>query len=310
MESTKVYSFIRYLEAKKTVDDRSLNHQVIETLSSNLPASRQDSPLHVLEIGSGIGTMLERLLERELLIYATYTAIDFQATNTAYMKQRLPKWAAQREFMLPTIADHGLTLIKPGKHIQVELETIDLLDFIVREKANRKWDLIIAHAFLDLVNVPTLLPAMIELLDTKGMLYLTLNFDAATILEPPIQPEFDTQVEALYHQSMDRRMINGLSSGDSRTGRRLFHQLSLANANILEAGGSDWVVYAQDGRYRADEAYFLHYIIYTIHQELKGHPDLDPERFEAWIATRHTQIERGELVFITHQLDILSRRDM
>jgi hypothetical protein len=30
---------------------------------------------------------------------------------------------------------------------------------------------------------------------------------------------------------------------------------------------------------------------------------LDPVRFEAWIAERHAQIERGELVYIAHQLD-------
>ena len=29
--------------------------------------------------------------------------------------------------------------------------------------------------------------------------------------------------------------------------------------------------------------------------------------FEAWIAERHAQIERGELVYITHQMDFLGQ---
>lgn len=77
----------------------------------------------------------------------------------------------------------------------------------------------------------------------------------------------------------------------------------------MSAGSSDWVVFAdKDGCYPADEAYFLHFIIHTIHQALQGHPQLDDHLFEAWIAQRHAQIEAGTLVYIAHQLDILGRR--
>src|SRR5712691_8440602 len=34
-----------------------------------------------------------------------------------------------------------------------------------------------------------------------------------------------------------------------------------------------------------------------------AHPDLDAERFTAWIAQRHAQVEQGTLVYIAHQLD-------
>jgi hypothetical protein len=40
---------------------------------------------------------------------------------------------------------------------------------------------------------------------------------------------------------------------------------------------------------------------------LQGHRELDPARFAAWIAERHAQIDRGELVYIAHQLDVLAR---
>jgi hypothetical protein len=102
---------------------------------------------------------------------------------------------------------------------------------------------------------------------------------------------------------MDERMTAGKPSGDSRTGRRLFAQLRGAGAQLHAAGSSDWVVFAGENGYPADEAFFLHFIIDTIGGALQGQPELDPARFNRWIAARHAQIEQGELVYITHQLD-------
>jgi len=67
------------------------------------------------------------------------------------------------------------------------------------------------------------------------------------------------------------------------------------------------VVCAGANGYPADEAYFLHFIIHTMHTALSGHPDLDAGRFAAWIAQRHAQVEQGTLVYIAHQLDLLGR---
>ena len=57
------YSFPRYLEAKKSVDDRSLNRSVWEALASSLPENSSEQPTKVYEIGAGIGTMLARMME-------------------------------------------------------------------------------------------------------------------------------------------------------------------------------------------------------------------------------------------------------
>jgi hypothetical protein len=75
----------------------------------------------------------------------------------------------------------------------------------------------------------------------------------------------------------------------------------------MAAGASDWVVFPGAGGYAADEAYFLHFILETIRNALQGHPALDPNRFAAWIATRHAQVERKELVFVAHQLDFTGK---
>ena len=129
----------------------------------------------------------------------------------------------------------------------------------------------------------------------------------------PAYPPLDALVVQLYHQTMDQRVTAGRPAGDSHTGRHLYHQLRAAGVEVLAAGSSDWVVLPRPGAngqmgYPADEAYFIHFIIHTISTALAGHPALHPARFAAWIAERHAQVERGELVYIAHQLDYLGRK--
>jgi hypothetical protein len=54
------FNFANYLSAKKSVDDRALNRGVLQSLVQHLEPIQAQDPLHVLEIGAGIGTMLER----------------------------------------------------------------------------------------------------------------------------------------------------------------------------------------------------------------------------------------------------------
>ena len=55
------YSFARYLTAKKSVDDRALNRHVWQSLVAALPRATPEQPLQILEVGAGLGTMVERL---------------------------------------------------------------------------------------------------------------------------------------------------------------------------------------------------------------------------------------------------------
>ncbi len=302
------YSFTRYLAAKKTVDDRALNRHVWQSLLDALPAPAPGRILRVLEIGAGIGTMVERAWEWGLLAgEVAYTAIDADAGNIVEANRRLPAWAASRG-IAATSADEGVvTLAAPGQRTVVTLETIDLYDFIARERGQQTWDLLIAHAFLDLVDIPATLPPLFSLLEPGGMFTFTLNFDGVTALEPVLDPSLDAQIEALYHRTMDERVVGGRRSGDSRSGRHLIHHLRAAGASILDAGSSDWVVFPGPEGYPADEAYFLHFIIHTIQGALNAHPELDAGRFAAWAEQRHAQIEREELVYIAHQIDVVGR---
>jgi len=297
---------VRYLTAKKSVDDRALNHHVTERLAACLKDGRKPGPRKILEVGAGVGTMLERLLAWGFLRRASYDAIDTAPGLVEEARRRIPAYA--RHLGLEVDCAERIRIRGSGVDVDVCFEAIDVYD-VVRDVARRApIDLVMANAFLDLVDAPRLLPGLLGLLRPGGHFWFTLNFDGLTVLEPALEPGFDEDVIALYHDSMDRRVVDGLPSGSCRTGRCLFRWLKEAGGTILDAGSSDWVVFPAAGSYPGDEAYFLHYLIETMARALKGHPSIDPDRFSLWIAGRHSQVERGELVLIAHQLDLLGQR--
>jgi SAM-dependent methyltransferase len=297
------YSFQRYLSAKKSVDDRALNRQVQEVLVSRL--SLDQKPLQVLEIGAGIGTMLERLSTWGLKGRLEYIGIDAEPENINTAWQRLPIWANTHGYQVHQAETGTIELVRAEQQVLVRFETVNLFEFARQAIGLRQWDLQIAHAFLDLMDIPATLPYLFNLIRPQGLFYYTINFDGVTTFEPVIDPKFDALVELEYHRTMDERITDGRQSGDSRAGRHLFSHLKAAGASLLAAGASDWVVYPQATGYPEDEAYFLHFIVHTLHQALSGAPKLDSARFEDWISERHAQIERGELVYIAHQLDFV-----
>ncbi len=283
--------FMRYLAAKRTVDDRALNQVVWHHLADAVKDMQrnQQRPLRVLELGAGIGTMVERMLAWRLFdadaAGVHYTLLDADPTLLQTARSRLsgyPAWLAL-DFVPANVLDYAADAAQAA--------------------SPAGFDLLIANAFLDLLDLPTALPQIRTLLVDGGIFYFTINFDGATLLEPTLDPALDAAIELAYHQTMDTRITDGHPSGDSRTGRHLFTQLPASGFDVHSAGSSDWVVFPIDGAYPADEAYFLQFIVDTMHKALRTNPALAADRFAAWIAARHAQIKRAELVYIAHQLD-------
>ncbi len=155
------YSFIRYLSAKSTVDDRALNRYVWQTLAENLPGVSPGQPLRILEIGCGIGTMLTRMLDWGLVSGAEITAIDALPDNIAAASHYLIKWGKTHNYRVQSTTS-GLELIGQEHKIKIKLEAVDLFDFIRRRSGQQTWDLLVAHAFLDLLDIPTALPQIFQ----------------------------------------------------------------------------------------------------------------------------------------------------
>jgi SAM-dependent methyltransferase len=289
MNEPENYSFIRYLEAKASVDDRALNRLVWDALEDQLKDYQAAGKLQILEVGGGIGTML--------------TLIDIDEANIQRACTYLRQWGDSNNWKVVQEEDCRLVIQKGIISVDVSLETADVYEFV--EDQNRQWDVLIAHALLDLLDLDEALPRLFSVLCPGGIYYFTINYDGEMIFEPVLDLEQEKLIMGLYNKDMDERLSNGKPSGSSRTGRRLFATLKNLGASIIEAGGSDWVVYAVKDGYQDDEAYFLHYLINIVNIALEDHPLLDPKELSEWIAGRHLQIENGELVCMAHQLDFL-----
>lgn len=281
----------RYLAAKRSVDDRALNRRVLDDARRLLPAG---APPRVLEVGGGLGTMVARLYDWEVVRTGTYTLLDVDAGNLRDARTWLEDWAAARGLPAEPAPD-GLWL--GGLRVRlVEAELAGYLDAGHGEPA----DLLVASAFLDLVDVPAVLPGLLRLLVPGGVYWFTINFDGDTVFQPG-HPD-DDRILTAYHRDMDERVRYGRRAGDSRTGRRLFHHLRAAGAPPVSAGSSDWVVHAcPDGTYPGDEAAFLDTILQTIQMALTGR--VEPDALAEWLAVRRRQLADGELLYVAHQLD-------
>jgi hypothetical protein len=287
------YSFPRYLLSKQSVDDRALNKDVFHALKSNLP----QRSLRIIEVGAGIGTMVRRLARWGVLYEAEYVLVEQMAENLDHARAWIPLWAEEAGLGVERSGEKRLRLFDSARDIHIQLERADVFDFIPQNKTPA--DLLIAHAFLDLLPMPESLTKLLTL--TKGLAWLTLNFDGVTTFEPAIDAALDERIERLYHATMDARP----TGGDSKSGRHLFAHLQNAGAEILAAGSSDWVVYGVNGKYPQDEAYFLHFILHFFEESLKGNGKLSEDVFSDWLHKRRGQIERGELTYIAHQQDFL-----
>jgi len=303
------YSYTHYLAAKKTVDDRALNRQVFEALARNLRPRQDAGPLEFLEVGCGIGTMVERLWDWGVLANARYTALDLDPENIAAATARMPAFFQEKGVQVEPTGAREWRFIRPDRSLAVAFETIDLFDFMAREGGRSAWDVLVAHAFLDLVDLATTVPRLLALLKPGGWFYFTLNFDGATIFHPSIVADLDALIGRLYHATMDERRVAGQPSGSSRTGRLLFSVLPDSGGLVLAAGSSDWVVFPAPEGYPNDEACFLHFIVHTVAQALQGQPLLEEKTLEDWTSTRHRQIEGGELIYVAHQLDFFGVKE-
>lgn len=288
--------FQRYLAAKRTVDDRALDRRTFDRLRTEL--GRLDS-LDVLDVGSGTGAMVDRLLSLDALPErVAYTAVDVDPENVQFARERLPDRVAAAGYAVDR-TDVGLHCERDDRTVDVDLVEADAVEFATAQRdCGRTWDLLVGHALLDVIDLDGL-PALLSAVP-GGLCYFPITFDGGTRFAPP--HPLDGRVEQRYHRHMDEK-----PAGSSRAGHRTLVRLHESADDVLAVGGSDWVVYPDDGEYPADEAYFLHYIVDTVGCALAEDPSVDDESVCEWVETRHRQVEAGRLTYVAHNLDVLGR---
>jgi SAM-dependent methyltransferase len=278
---------------------------VWRSFARSFQPGRADRPLRLLEVGAGIGGMIERLLERTELGLAEYVALDSDPAHPAEAARRLQAWLAPRAGVWDAREDGRWRMEMSGTRLDVRWVTASLFDEAV---PGGPFDVVLAHAFLDLVDLDRALPRLLTRLRPGGVLYTSLNFDGLTAFLPAVDPGLDQAIVDAYHATMDARRDGDHPSGDSRTGRRLLTELPRHGAKVIAAGASDWVVFPRDGAYSEGEADFLNGILDLVEGSLHASMALPADQLSTWTARRRRQVKDGELVYIAHQLDVLARR--
>lgn len=296
--------WVRYLLAKQSVDDRALNRRVWQALEGQLAGFPPSQPLEVLELGAGIGTMLARMLRWGLLARARYTLLDAHPALEGFGRHWLRTWWERQGGQT---VDRGETLVLHGPGVQVETRwVVARAEAFVDQAPPAAFDLVVAHAFLDLVDVEDFLPRLWPLLRPGGLAYFTLIFDGLTLFLPEAPDLAEDALLARYHESMNTR-----GHGSARSGRQaLAWATAFPQARVLAAGASDWLVFPQNGAYPGDEAFFLEFIVETVYRALRQDPAVDPKLAEAWYRRRRADVESGRLLYAAHQWDLLLQKPL
>ena len=209
MAQTAMQDFARYLLAKRSVDDRALNRRVWGRLERELRESKAEL-VRIVDVGAGLGSGAERIAEWRLvepLSAVRYTGVEPRKELLGEGRLRM------RSLPFPT-----------------ELAAATLEELAARDENRGRFDLVVAHALLDILELVPGLEALVALARPGGLLYLPITFDGETVFEPSSSQ--DDAVLSAYHDTMEEK-------GSSRTGRRLFHALRSIAAEVLEIGSSD-----------------------------------------------------------------------
>ncbi len=276
----ETFDYVAYLDIKKAIDDRSLNADVWQSMLKWLGEKcDQHDSIQILEIGAGIGTMIERLLEQLTPVRVTYQAVEPEPAFMSAARNRLQRWAQNHGLVFSEIDSNDWVLTGNDSEYRI--------NWICAEAGNLNTsvapgtcDLLIAHAVVDLLPVPELLPRLMEKLNEHGAYYFSLNYAGKTTFDP--EHPSDSVLMQAYNRDMDKRHQQGNWQA-SLTGKKLGTWLRDQGHRILAEGSSDWQLGGEDSD-------FIENILDTINKALSGDKAL-----ASWYEERCHQLRQHAL---------------
>jgi hypothetical protein len=263
----------RYLEAKRTIDERALDRRVRDRLLNELP----DAP-RIREAGVGTGVTVPRLLDWGIEA-GDYLGVDRDADVVEYARRRRADECDGERI------EGGFR----AGDLTVRFEQGDALTAFTGAEA----DCVVAQAVLDLVPIDDALDAFADALTSGGLVYAPITFDGETIFQP--DHPADDAVTTAYHDAIDAE-----PGRDVRAGRHLLDRCRARDGTLLAAGASDWVVHPP---YPAEERRFLGTILEFVADTVEGRVD----GADDWLRTRRRQLDAGRLSYVAHGYDVLYR---
>ena len=300
-------TYTEFLEAKSDIDRRSMNLRVWQSFVNRLERKNKEEAIRLMEVGAGTGYMALQLFEALDCRHIVYSAVEIDHSNMQRMIENLRYWAVANNCRVED-QDGALRMSKPcGQKIEVRCILDDILRYSEQDHGNNVYDALIGKAVLDLFDVDDYLLAIGDLVKPGGLLYFPITFDGVSQFVPSLNEEEDNLIQHIYHLSMDERAGDAFTGKRSQTGRYMLTLHLQKGINIVEIGSSDWLVMPDtSGQYSEGEYLFLHYILNLYEKELARSSRIDSEKAHTWCKIRRHQIEKGELIYIVHQWDVLA----
>lgn len=292
------YSFTRYLRAKESVDDAAIHRPTLERFRTELDrlADQSANPIRIVDVGAGIGSMCRRLLDWGVLPdNVTYVVLDADPETVRIGCQTMHEWVEESDREATWESEQRLYL--PESATTVRLVADDAFQHLEAQT----YDVLVGHAFADLVELPDALPALLDGVESDGVCYFPITFDGQTSFLPSDDRATTRAIVDAYHATMN------LDGGSAQFGRALLDAVVASDAELLSAGGSDWVVTPP---YDGEQAYFLHHILHFVEESVRGDvlddvDALDAATVRRWVDETHRAVESEELTYLAQNVDVL-----
>lgn len=292
-------SIADFLKAKFALDERSLNREVRGAFLDALHSLPQ---IQCLDVGAGTCATLRRLLHSGLTAPLSLTALDRDPGLLDIARREVESWL--RALGLDPCIDAGA--------IRTQGERLTAIRFAVDEvqdhRPDRLYNVITAHAFLDLAPLPGVLRLFAAWLQPGGYLYASSNYDGDTALAPVYEDAvFEARLLGHYNHTMERRRVDGQATGGAYCGRRLHGLLPEYGFDILVHGSSDWHIAPVLGKYCDGDSVCLKALLEMIHGEGQRSGLFCEDQLERWHDERLRLLQEQRLGLTIRQLDLLAR---
>lgn len=260
---------VSYLEAKREIDDRALDRDVLSAFSDRLP----NEPT-ILEVGSGTATMPERLFEWEVLESGRWIAVDSRPDALAAGRDRITA---------RTDAAAGTDVVHLGD-LTVEFVGADAFECAAGREG--QFDAVVGSAFFDIVDAKRAVDAFGAVTD---LVYAPITYDGTTAFDP------DDPEDEVVLDRYERHMC------EYRTGRPDGAKaLEAALSEVLADAPSPWLI---EPPYIDGERTVTSHVIDTIEGAVRetGYDAI------GWAERRREQLSEERLVYTATNRDVLGR---
>ncbi|MFN8526530.1 MAG: class I SAM-dependent methyltransferase [Chloroflexota bacterium] len=272
-----------WLELRRAADDRAIAVGPVRALQRRLATCATVGELRVVDLGSGAGVALQRLSEwlpdRRMRAYAVDLDQELLAAPVAV------RTGVTR---LPLLADALLPLDEQGGPPD-------------------GWaDLVVSHAFADLVPVQLFAERVARLLTRGGLAHLALTYDGNTVFSPRSRSRLETAVLAGYHRHMRRTMVGTVAATGAQAGSELQSALESCGLITVKRGRSRWRV-GVAGRTDGPSVLLLERVMRFVADGATA-AGVDAVIAEAWLRRRQTELSQEILSVRVDHVDLLVAR--